>query len=170
VPSSLKVLPVAGNKLQLLYEGIFAALETELRAVNFLGPLGIDAFIYRDAAGDRRLKPIVEINPRYTMGRVTVELMKNAAQGSSGLFRLFNHAALRAGGCDDFVSFARKLREIFPLQISSEASRRISEGAVCLNDPREAQVCLAVFQVFRSMPELQRCAGIPSAALVKASR
>jgi uncharacterized ferritin-like protein (DUF455 family) len=170
VPTLVNLRPVVGHKLQRLYESIFAALEMELRAVSFLGPLGIDAFIYRDAAGDRRLKPIVEINPRYTMGRVTLELMKNAAQGSTGLFRLLNHAALRAAGCDDFVSFARKLQEQFPLQFSSEPSRRICEGAVCLNDPGEAQVCLAVFQVFRSMPELQRCAGISSAALVKASR
>ena len=40
------------------------ALEPRLRDVGFLGPLGIDAFVYRDATGRARLKPVVEINPR----------------------------------------------------------------------------------------------------------
>ena len=49
--------------------------------VNFIGPVGIDAFVYRDATSVTRLKPVVEINPRYTMGRVLVELMKQTARG-----------------------------------------------------------------------------------------
>jgi len=79
-----------------LYADIFELLEGELRAVDYLGPLGIDAFVYRDTAGAVRLKPIVEINPRFTMGRVTVELMRQTCQGSFGWFRLINHAALCA--------------------------------------------------------------------------
>jgi hypothetical protein len=152
----LGVLPVAGNPVQLLYEKLFVALEAELRALNFLGPLGIDAFVYRDATGARRLKPVVEINPRYTMGRVTVELMQRAAQGSHGLFRLINRASLRAEGDENFASLGQQLREKFPLQFSNDPARRIAEGAVCLNDPEQAQVCLAVFQVFRSAAESSR--------------
>ncbi len=154
VTSLLDFRPAPGNRAQILFARLFAALEAELRAVNFIGPLGIDAFIYRTATGERRLKPVVEINPRYTMGRVTVELMKRAAQGSFGLFRLINRTQLRAEGCEDFVSFATQLTSKFPLQFTSEPARRISEGAVCLNDPAQAQVCLAVFQVFRHAPAL----------------
>jgi hypothetical protein len=40
-----------------LYADIFKFLETELRDVDYVGPLGIDAFVYRDATGQPRLKP-----------------------------------------------------------------------------------------------------------------
>ena len=137
-----------------LYADIFALLEAELRRVDYLGPIGIDAFVYRDAAGEPRLKPIVEINPRYTMGRVTVELMRQTCQGGAGLFRLVNRAALRAEGFEDFMSYARKLGEQFPLCLEGAPEPRIREGAVCLSDPALAQVCLAVFQVGRSLDNL----------------
>jgi len=150
VASLLGVVPAPGNQVQLLYAHLFGALETELRAASFLGPLGMDAFVYREATGVRRLKPVVEINPRYTMGRVTVELMKRVSQGSFGLFRLINRTQLRAEGCADFVAFAKQLKASAPLRLGSDPTRRISEGAVCLNDPEPAQVCLAVFQVFRN--------------------
>ncbi len=42
------------------------------------------------------------------------------------------------------------MNERFPIQLKGEPSPRISEGMVCLNDPAQAQVCLAVFQVTRN--------------------
>ena len=166
VPGLLNVLPVVGNQLQTFFGEIFAALELELRRVSLLGAIGIDAFVYRTANGARRLKPIVEINPRHTMGRVTVELMQRAAQGSFGLFRLINRAQLRVEGAENFVAFDRMLHEKFPLRFAADPSRRISEGAICLNDPTQAQVCLAVFQMFRSAAEPHHWAGLSPGALV----
>ena len=142
----------AGNvsgRILAFYAELFEVLENELRRVDFSGPLGIDAFVYRDASGAARLKPIVEINPRYTMGRVAVELMRQVCQGSSGCFRLVNRASLQAEGCEDFPVFTRKLGERFPLITEGEDAPRIREGAVCLNDLTRAQGCLAVFQVSR---------------------
>ena len=97
-----RAMPAFSEKFKCLYEDIFRRLEGELRRVGYLGPIGIDAFIYRSSNGSYRLKPIVEINPRYTMGRLTVELMKQAAQGSFGLFRLLNRAMIQLEGFDDF--------------------------------------------------------------------
>ena len=126
---------------------VFARLEAELRRADYLGPIGIDAFVYRTAQGDCRLKPIVEINPRYTMGRLTVELMKQTCPGSTGLFRLVSRAMARKEGFDDFAAYARSLSERFPLRLEGEPKQKIREGAICLNDPRRAQVSLAVFRV-----------------------
>lgn len=39
-----------------------------LHRAGYFGPFGIDAFIYRDAAGEERLQPRTEINARYSMG------------------------------------------------------------------------------------------------------
>jgi uncharacterized ferritin-like protein (DUF455 family) len=142
------------TRLHALYVELFSILEAELRRVDFLGPLGIDAFIYRREDGLCRLKPIVEINPRYTMGRLTVELMKQVAPGSHGLSRLVNRAQARAEGFDDFVGYARSLHERFPLRLEGDPALRIREGAICLNDPAQAQVCLAVFQVARDAAAL----------------
>jgi len=120
-------------------------LEDELRCVNYFGPLGIDAFAYRAHDGKIRLKPVVEINPRHTMGRLTVELMKHVAPGSHGEFRLINRKQVVAEGFTDFTIFARSLAEQFPIKLKGEPPR-IREGVLCLNDPARAQVCLAVFQ------------------------
>ena len=136
-------------RLHDFYSSAFAALETELRAAEFNGPLGIDAFVYRTSHGECRVKPVVEINPRYTMGRVTVELMKQVAPGSHGLFRLLNRATLKAMGFDGFPALASHLHEHQPLALAGEPRPRIREGALCLNDPETAQVCLAVFEVTR---------------------
>lgn len=134
------------RRLLDFYDRVFAALENELRAADFAGPVGIDALVYRDAGGATRLKPVVEINPRHTMGRVLVELMRRTCQGSHGAFRLVNHAQLRAAGEADFPGYARSLAEKFPLRLEGDPVPRIREGALCLNDPATAQVCLAVFQ------------------------
>jgi uncharacterized ferritin-like protein (DUF455 family) len=151
IPANLIALfpepPDIAQRLHALYAEIFALLEEELRRVNYLGPVGIDAFAYRDAEGKIRLKPIVEINPRYTMGRVTVELMKHIVPGCRGLFKLVSRKQTLAEGFEDFSTYAYSLNEKFPIQLKGEPSPRISEGAICLNDPAQAQVCLAIFQV-----------------------
>jgi uncharacterized ferritin-like protein (DUF455 family) len=148
VLTSLQVTPRAGNEIQVFFNALFKSLEVELRAVGFLGPLGIDAFVYREADGAVKLKPVVEINPRYTMGRVTVELMKHVCPGSYGLFRVVNRAALKSANCSDFKSFAATMTKQFPLVSEGSPNRRLREGFVSLNDPEQAEVCLATFQVF----------------------
>jgi len=139
--------PDIAQRLHQLYADIFASLEKELFQVKYIGPVGIDSFVYRDADRRTRLKPIVEINPRYTMGRVMVELMRRTCPGSHGRFRLVNRAALRVEGCESFPAYAKMLAEQFPLKLEGDPVPRISEGALCLNDSAQAQVCLAVFQV-----------------------
>ena len=147
--------PDISGRTQRLYSRIFAALEDALRSAGFLGPLGIDAFVYRSFDGRCRLKPIVEINPRYTMGRLTVELMKRTCPGSFGLFRLVSRAMLRRADCEDFSTYARVLSDSHPLQLQGEPVPRIREGALCLGDPETARVCLPVFVVSRHERGLQ---------------
>jgi hypothetical protein len=155
--------PDISRRLLEFYEELLARLETELRAVDFLGPVGMDAFVYRDAHGAVRLKPVVEMNPRYTMGRVLVELMRQTRQNCAGSLRLVNAAQLRAEGFEDFPGYARALEEKFPLRFEGEPAPRIREGALCLNDPTTAQTCLAIFRVSRRLDELL-APGAPASA------
>jgi uncharacterized ferritin-like protein (DUF455 family) len=141
--------PDIASQCHQLFADIFARLETDLRRAAYLGPLGIDAFVYRAADGRRRLKPVVEINPRYTMGRLTLELMRQTAQGSNGLFQIINPARLRAESSSSFGDYARTWQERFPLRLTDDSPPRILEGALCLNDPDLAQAGLATFHVTR---------------------
>jgi len=137
-------------RIRELYSFIIAELESELRPARFEGPVGMDAFLYRTPTGECRLKPIVEINPRYTMGRLTLELMNHTYPGSHGLFRLFTRAEVQKEGGPGFSDFARTLMQRYPLRLEGEPRARIREGVVPLNDPETAQVCLAVFHVSSS--------------------
>lgn len=145
------------ERFRKLYEGIFSILEAELRGVGFLGPVSIDALIYRTSRGGCRLKPVVEINPRYTMGRLTLELMNHVCAGSSGRFRLVNRAQARAEGFAELLSYARGLSERRLLVLEGDHVPKIREGALCLNDPEAAQAALATFEVSRT-PALPGCA------------
>ena len=137
------------TKLLEFYCDIFAALETELCRADFTGPIGIDAFVYRDAAGGVKLKPIVEINPRYTMGRVLVELMRHTSQNSFGRFQLVNAAQLRTEGFENFPTYAKARAAMHPLQFAGEPLR-IREGVLFLNDAATVQAVLPMFQVSRT--------------------
>lgn len=154
VAAALTIGGGSASALTRLYRVLAERLAVPLRERGFRGPLGIDAFVYRDADGRNRLKPVVEINPRHTMGRLTLELMRNTCPGSFGRFRLINLPALRAAGDPDFAACARRLGEQFPITLEGEPVPRLRTGVVCLNDPAQARVALAIFHVGRSLPAL----------------
>ena len=51
----------------------------------------------------------------------------------------------RKAGAEDFLTQARTLGGGAPLPFAGEPVAQIGEGALCLNDPAQAQACLAVF-------------------------
>ncbi|HWB06069.1 MAG TPA: DUF455 family protein [Verrucomicrobiales bacterium] len=108
---------------------------------GFYGWLGIDAFFHRDAAGAIRLRPVVEINPRCTMGRVTLEARRFVAPESPVSWRIFYHRRVREAGCAGLVEFAARLHSAHPVV---KDGSRLSSGAVCLNDPASAENFLGV--------------------------
>jgi hypothetical protein len=143
--------PDISQGLLRLYDEIFSLLETELQRLGFVGPISIDALVYRTPHGDCRIKPVVEINPRYTMGRLTVELMKHVCPGSCGLFRLITRTHAHAEGFADLSAWAAALRARVPARLDGEPEPKIRECAFCLNDPDRARVCLAVFEANRML-------------------
>lgn len=59
------------------YEGpVLDALAARHRSHPHEGPLGVDAFVWTAPDGSPRLHAVVEINPRWTMGRMTFMLGK----------------------------------------------------------------------------------------------
>jgi hypothetical protein len=62
-------------------------------ATGYFGPLGIDVMRYRDAAGHERLRPLQDLNARFTMGRLTLAWRDWLPPGWSGLWRVSSGAA-----------------------------------------------------------------------------
>lgn len=135
-------------------ERLLPELESELAAVGFCGPLGIDALVYRAPDGGFRLKPVVELNPRYTMGRVALELGKRNAATSIGFFQVLTRSQVRKKGLSGFPEYVRSLINLHPVVLSEEAKPRIVSGSLALTDPESAQQFLAAYHLRTRFEEL----------------
>lgn len=58
-----------------------------LQALGYFGPLGIDAAIYEDAAGRTCVRPLQDINARFTMGRLALGFRRLLHVGEHGVWR-----------------------------------------------------------------------------------
>jgi hypothetical protein len=138
-------------------EQIFPAMAPRLAAARFHGSLGIDAFVYREAAGSLRLRPVVEINPRFTMGRVAVELLRVAAPARTIRFSLATFSSARAAGCRSLAEFAAVLERDDPLVVDTAGGRRhLGNGTLVFNDAARAARFLAVVEVRRQRKNGER--------------
>ena len=129
-------------------------LAASLQPLGFRGPLGMDAFIYRDAAGTLRLKTVVEINPRYTMGRVGHELGLHTAARSVGCLQILTRSQLRKTQAANFIDYCERLQQAHPMRLNADAKPRIGAGSLPLTDPRSAKQFLALYHVRDSVGEL----------------
>jgi hypothetical protein len=149
-----------GNRLKILTENLRRFLGPLVHDARLLGPIGVDAFVYRTDERTLVLKPIVEINPRFTMGRLALELMRNVAPGKVGALHLINRCRLQRSGFESFVALASHLQTGSPVQLTGNPKPRMAAGTLCLNDPSETATCLAMFTVadhpdrFNSVPGL----------------
>ena len=75
-------------KLQVTAEWLEAQLAPELRSRGFAGYFGVDAFVCRDSDRELKIKPLVELNPRMTMGHVARQLGRSVSTGVESQFRI----------------------------------------------------------------------------------
>ncbi|MCB1090485.1 MAG: DUF455 family protein, partial [Verrucomicrobiae bacterium] len=105
-------------------EGGFAKeLESWLGEADYRGPVGVDAFVFRGISGALRHRLLCEVNPRYTMGRLTWELSRKVAPGRAVRFEIVKRAE-DSGKDRDIVLDGRG---------------RVSHGSLMLNDPGTAK-------------------------------
>ena len=79
-------------KLEAISNWLAPRLAGELVSRNFTGCFGVDAFVYRGLDGELKVKPVVECNPRMTMGHVALALQKKVAAGVVSEFRILTKA------------------------------------------------------------------------------
>ena len=117
-----------------------------LAQAGYQGPAGIDAMIWRDATGALKLKPLVELNPRWTMGRVALAIESRVLPGTPARWVFVSRRDLPAG--QDFAAWAAQLEARHPVrQQPSGGGMRISEGIVFSTDPERAREVLTVLSV-----------------------
>ncbi|MFV0289877.1 MAG: hypothetical protein ACK5IJ_03125 [Mangrovibacterium sp.] len=84
--------------LEQIGEQIRQTLSQSELMTSFQGRFGVDALIYKEI-GKLKVHPMVEINPRYTMGAVALSLQKIIHQEARGFYRM--HAV----GHESYQSF-----------------------------------------------------------------
>lgn len=76
-----------------------------MQSLGYVGPVGIDAMRYRDHEGEVRLRPVQDINARWTMGRVAFHWRDRLSPDRSGQW-------LHAPIIPDFAAIATSPSEI----------------------------------------------------------
>ena len=136
-----RLLAIAHSRL----EEMARHLGTAMAALGFRGPAGIDAMLYQDATGPA-LKPLVELNPRMTMGRVANALAKRVRAGRRARWIQVRLAEVRGAGFSGFTQWAEDLRARAPV-ITAGTPPQVLSGALFTSDPAVAERLVSVLLV-----------------------
>lgn len=141
---------------------VFASLATKiatpLQQVGYLGPIGVDALVYRDPLQEEtlRLKPVVEINPRFSMGRLSLALAKHLHHRHLGIWLILKRKEIQVNGFENFVDLAQTLERQFSLETTKSLKQKIKQGVLFTTDPKLAEGFASVLLVGRSLEECRQ--------------
>lgn len=108
-----------------IIEPLVAALENSKLASYYEGFLGVDTLIFLDSNKQLRINPCLEINVRYTMGLLSLQLEKLICPGKKGIFRTFYQPG------KTFFSFKNEMENKYPLKLSQH---KIKSGFLSLSN------------------------------------
>ena len=81
-----------GERLREIADWLQPKVSQALVERKFAGYFGVDALVCTDGGEELKVKPLVELNPRMTMGHVALALKKRLAPGAEGEFRILTRA------------------------------------------------------------------------------
>jgi uncharacterized ferritin-like protein (DUF455 family) len=120
---------------------------------GYYGPLGIDAFIYR-VDHQLHLRPLLELNPRWSMGRMAMVLQQRLAAKQCGIWIHISRQECLKSGLKTFGALVEALRQSHREDIRTHAhTRLIHRGVFPINDPSQARQSLALLVVGSSHQE-----------------
>ncbi len=118
--------------------GVGAVVGRRLARLGLQGPVSFDAYVYRTEEGGLVLRELVEVNPRFSMGRVALRLRKRRlAPGVVGAFFILGPAAVAAAGSRTLVELMERLASQYPPKVvSGGGGLRVGSGVVALTPVR----------------------------------
>jgi hypothetical protein len=107
----------------------------------YQGPFGIDTLIYRNIEGELKINPCLEINWRFTMGHVALNLEQYLHKEVKAIFRTYYDNQ------KSFFIFARENIQNQPLKLSDG---KIASGFIPLTEISEDSIFGAYLSVINS--------------------
>jgi len=132
-----------------LYKDEIPKLLGDLLDGGFRGNFGVDAMVYEGDDG-LKLRKVVEVNPRMTMGRVALELLKGFGFSGAGFYQILRKSKL--GDIDQWL----ELLDSDDLEIRAQDSlQKMPAKISCpLNDPYLAHEFIAVWHLRKNADEV----------------
>ncbi len=141
------------RRLQHLGEQLAEWLAEPMRTAGYQGPVGVDAMVYR-GRDHLRLKPIVEVNPRTTMGRVALKLQQAINAARTALWLVLNRREVTAAGFVGLAECAAALEAAHPARLMPDG-KQLSGGVLFTTDPTQARSFATVLLVGESLAECE---------------
>ena len=140
----------AQNELLSVRSRLFEAAREvgeRLRVVGFRGPVGIDAFLFRGhPTGQVQLRCVVDVNVRFTMGRLALEASRRMQSGRTGLLLQVGRSAVRDRRPAPFSGLCDRLLP----EIVGTPGRLIARGVLPVTDAYRARRHAVIFCVGRT--------------------
>jgi len=144
-----------GKRLQHLFEHLGTIIEQQTEGVGYYGPIGVDALVYKEGLSGRlKLKPVIEVNPRYTMGHLALKLAPRVNASRTALWTILRAQDLVEAGFDSIAGFAVHMEREHPCQMTDGGL--ISSGVLFTSDPAQARAYASLLVVGHS---LEQCMG-----------
>lgn len=120
---------------------------------GYTGSFGIDAFVFERENGTLGLFPMIEINPRHTMGRVALSIGKRMAPGRVGLWLHIPAGWLRRLNASSFAELRDRWTSLLPLRTHTKSGGTVVVSGVLETSP--AEQCQQVWTCFAVGTDLQ---------------
>ncbi|MGB1891098.1 MAG: DUF455 family protein [Candidatus Latescibacterota bacterium] len=137
------------RRLRRLGEQLSAHLGSSLAEVGYVGPVCVDALVYR-CRGGLRFKPIVEINPRTSMGRVALSLRQRVNSARTALWLVVTAREAQAAGYASLAEWASEFETVWPARLADDGAQ-VGEGALFVTDPAQAGACAGLLLVDQTL-------------------
>lgn len=111
----------------------------EIQRLGYFGPVGIDAMRYRDTDGQERLRPLQDINARWTMGRLAL-----------GWQQIMPRGVWRHGTPDEFATRQQTIPDVIRTSPESIGNRPASLATWLEPHARTAQLSVSQAQESRA--------------------
>ncbi|MCR9159702.1 MAG: DUF455 family protein [Nannocystaceae bacterium] len=144
------------RRLERMASTVAEHIEPEVVAAGVGGPLGVDALLVR-VDGALRLRPLVDLNPRRTMGHVASRLRERVARRASAVVSVVTRSDLAAAGFSSFCAWSDALPSAHLEE--REGARRLLRGVVPLTDPATAGNVVVVLSAADSLAEAMHPVG-----------